>query len=95
VRPGEPGGWPHVSSSFGAIDLAGFQKPPAWWYRSVWLSNVSAADPGRVDLAMGLLPQLQAGFFQQALFRQKYICLMRQGHPLARRTDQVEVRRAE
>lgn len=40
---------------------------------------------GRVDLAMGLLPQLQAGFFQQALFRQKYICLMRQDHPLASR----------
>ena len=38
---------------------------------------------GRIDLAMGLLPQLQAGFFQQALFRQKYICLMRQSHPLA------------
>ena len=38
---------------------------------------------GRIDLAMGLLPQLQAGFFQQALFRQKYICLMRKAHPLA------------
>ena len=38
---------------------------------------------GRIDLAMGLLPQLQAGFFQQALFKQKYICLMRQAHPLA------------
>lgn len=38
---------------------------------------------GRIDLAMGLLPQLQAGFFQQALFRQKYICLMRRDHPLA------------
>ena len=38
---------------------------------------------GRIDLAMGLLPQLQAGFFQQALFRQKYICLMRKSHPLA------------
>ena len=38
---------------------------------------------GRVDLAMGLLPQLQAGFFQQALFSQKYICLMRPAHPLA------------
>ena len=38
---------------------------------------------GRIDLAMGLLPQLQAGFFQQALFRQKYICLMRHLHPLA------------
>jgi hypothetical protein len=43
---GEPGGWPHVSSSFGAIDLSGFAKPPAWWYRSIWLANISAADPG-------------------------------------------------
>lgn len=39
---------------------------------------------GRVDLALGSLPQLQAGFFQQALFRQRYVLLMRQGHPLAR-----------
>ena len=38
---------------------------------------------GRIDLALGLLPQLQAGFFQQALFRQQYICLMREHHPLA------------
>jgi len=47
---GEPGAWPHVSSSFGAIDLAGFQKPPAWWYRSVWLANISTSDPGRPPL---------------------------------------------
>jgi DNA-binding transcriptional LysR family regulator len=40
---------------------------------------------GKVDLAMGLLPQLQAGFFQQSLFKQKYICLMRKKHPLAAR----------
>ena len=38
---------------------------------------------GRIDLALGLLPQLQAGFFQQALFHQSYVCLMRAGHPLA------------
>lgn len=38
---------------------------------------------GRVDLALGSLPQLQAGFFQQALFRQRYVALMRAGHPLA------------
>lgn len=42
---------------------------------------------GRTDLALGLLPQLQAGFFQQALFRQPYVCLMRQGHPLASRAS--------
>lgn len=38
---------------------------------------------GRVDLALGPLPQLQGGFFQQALFRQRYVALMRAGHPLA------------
>ncbi len=38
---------------------------------------------GRIDLALGLLPQLQAGFFQQGLFRQKYVCLLRENHPLA------------
>lgn len=41
---------------------------------------------GRVDLALGSLPQLQAGFFQQALFRQRYVGLMREGHPLAARS---------
>jgi len=41
---------------------------------------------GRIDLALGLLPQLQAGYFQQSLFRQAYVCLMRQGHPLAEKT---------
>jgi DNA-binding transcriptional LysR family regulator len=38
---------------------------------------------GKIDLALGLLPQLQAGFFQQSLFTQKYTCLMRKKHPLA------------
>ncbi len=40
---------------------------------------------GRVDLAIGLLPSLQAGFFQQRLFSQRYVCLMRRQHPLAGR----------
>ena len=37
---GEPHfGWPHISSSFGCIDLAGFPKASAYWYRSWWLYN--------------------------------------------------------
>jgi DNA-binding transcriptional LysR family regulator len=40
---------------------------------------------GQIDLALGLLPQLQAGFFQQALFKQKYVCLMRKKHPLLKK----------
>lgn len=38
---------------------------------------------GNVDLAIGLLPQLEAGFYQRRLFDQRYVCLMRQGHPLS------------
>jgi DNA-binding transcriptional LysR family regulator len=36
---------------------------------------------GTVDLAVGLIPQLQAGFFQRRLLRQHYVCLCRKGHP--------------
>lgn len=39
-------------------------------------------EAGKVDLAIGLLPQLKAGFFQRRLFRQRYVCLMRKGHHL-------------
>ena len=37
---------------------------------------------GQVDLAIGLLPQLKAGFFTRRLFLQRYVCLMRRGHAL-------------
>lgn len=47
---GEPGHWPHISSSFGSFDLAGFPKAPVWWYRSWWLANISASDAGRPPL---------------------------------------------
>ncbi|HTH74756.1 MAG TPA: LysR family transcriptional regulator [Trinickia sp.] len=39
---------------------------------------------GAVDLAIGFLPDLKAGFFQRRLFRQKYVCLFRKEHPLAK-----------
>ena len=41
-------------------------------------------EAGLVDLAIGPLPQLKGGFFQRRLFRQRYVCLFRQGHPLDR-----------
>ena len=42
-------------------------------------------ESGKVDLAIGLLPQLKAGFFQRRLFSQSYVCLMRRGHRLDKR----------
>jgi DNA-binding transcriptional LysR family regulator len=43
-------------------------------------------EAGQVDLAIGLLPQLKAGFFQQRLFQQHYVCLFRNDHPLSKRS---------
>ena len=42
---GEPsnGGWPFVSSTFGAFDLAGFAKAAAYWFRSQWLYAIPDA----------------------------------------------------
>lgn len=33
-------------------------------------------EDGSIDLAVGFLPALQAGFYQQRLFMQRYICLL-------------------
>lgn len=41
-----------------------------------------AMETGEVDLAVGHLPELAAGFFQQRLFEQRYVVLMRCGHAL-------------
>lgn len=36
---------------------------------------------GEADLAVGLIPALEAGFYQQALFRQDWVCLASASHP--------------
>lgn len=41
-------------------------------------------ESGTVDLALGLLPGLQTGFFQRRLFRHRYVCVFRKDHPVAR-----------
>lgn len=51
---------------------------------SVRNTNVNLRDEmesGRIDLAIGLLPDLDFGFFQRKLFSQQYVCLFRRGHP--------------
>ncbi|MFG1342434.1 LysR family transcriptional regulator [Xanthobacter autotrophicus] len=37
-------------------------------------------ESGNVHLALGHLPDLQAGYFQRRLFSQRYVCLFRRGH---------------
>ncbi|MFJ5536518.1 LysR family transcriptional regulator [Vreelandella titanicae] len=47
-------------------------------------------EEGEIDLAVGLIPQLGAGFYQQRLFVQRYVCLMREHHPLAAEVFSLE-----
>lgn len=53
------------------------------------IANLSAntagmLESGEVDVALGFMPQLEAGFYQQALFRQHYVCMASAAHPRIR-----------
>jgi len=47
------------------------------------ISSASRRDleSGDVDLAIGFTPDLEAGFYQQALFAQSFVCLASKAHP--------------
>lgn len=38
-------------------------------------------ESGEVDLAVGFIPQLEAGFHQQTLFLQSFVCMVGRDHP--------------
>ncbi|MBL8382355.1 MAG: LysR family transcriptional regulator [Burkholderiales bacterium] len=40
-----------------------------------------AMESGAVDLAVGFLPDLKTGFYQQRVFSQTYLCMVRTDHP--------------
>lgn len=41
-------------------------------------------ESGEMDLAVGFMPDLEAGFYQQALFAQDFVCLAAKDHPRVR-----------
>ncbi len=43
--------------------------------------SVRRLQDGEVDLAVGFMPQLDAGFYQQVLFEQNFVCLVSSEHP--------------
>lgn len=43
--------------------------------------SVRRLQDGEVDLAVGFMPQLDAGFYQQVLFAQNFVCLVADAHP--------------
>jgi DNA-binding transcriptional LysR family regulator len=47
-------------------------------------------EAGSVDLAIGLIPSLTTGFFQRRLFKQRYVCMFRKGHPTAKNPISME-----
>lgn len=38
-------------------------------------------ESGDADLALGFLPQLESGFYQQVLFQQNFVCMVSKNHP--------------
>jgi DNA-binding transcriptional LysR family regulator len=56
----------------------------------------AALREGRVHLAIGGIADLQAGFYQQTLFTQDWVCLVRRDHPVIRdRLDRDTYQRAD
>jgi DNA-binding transcriptional LysR family regulator len=53
---------------------------------SIDVEKISPESPrrledGEVDLAVGFMPQLEAGFYQQVLFSQSFVCVASRTHP--------------
>jgi len=64
------------------------------------VSKISPDSPaelaeGSVDLAVGFMPHLEAGFYQQKLFDQHFVCLVSRSHPRVGDTLSVEDLRRE
>ncbi len=65
---------PHIRLSISPIDA----------YTADAMSN------GKIDLAIGFIPQLEAGFYQQTLFQQQYICIANINHPRLKNIEMTE-----
>ena len=66
----------------------------------VEISKISPDSPfeladGRVDLAVGFMPHLEAGFYQQKLFDQEFVCLVANRHPRVRDVLSLEALQRE
>lgn len=46
--------------------------------------TLSGMASGQIDFALGFLPALESGIHSRLLFKQRYVCVMRKGHPLGK-----------
>lgn len=58
-------------------------------------NTARALQNGEADLALGYLPWLEAGFYQQALYAQDWVCLTNAGHPRIEHVLTQDAYRAE
>jgi DNA-binding transcriptional LysR family regulator len=64
----------HLASSAPGANLKAQSMPPH--------AAAEALESGAADLAVGYFPDLhRAGFFQQRLFRNEHVCILRRDHP--------------
>ena len=54
-----------------------------------------ALQSGEANLALGFIPELEAGFFQQTLFPQDWVCLVNAAHPRVSRSLSLKDYQAE
>lgn len=69
----------HLASSAPQANVKALSMPPR--------AAADALESGAADLAVGYYPDLhKAGFFQQRLFRNEHVCIVRRDHPTIRKT---------
>jgi DNA-binding transcriptional LysR family regulator len=54
-----------------------------------------ALQSGEADLALGLIPDLESGFFQQTLYPQDWVCMVNSAHPRVSDSMSIESYQAE
>jgi DNA-binding transcriptional LysR family regulator len=53
--------------------------------RNTTVNLRESLETGALDLAIGLIPELKGEIFQRRLFKQRYVCVFRKKHPLAKK----------
>ena len=56
-------------------------------------SLIEDLESGAIDVAIGAFPKLYAGVYERTLFNERYVCLVRQDHPIIKR--RLSLRRFE
>ncbi len=59
------------------------------------LESQQKLEEGRLDLAVGFMPQLDSGFFERSLMREDFVCIASASHPRVRQRVTAQALRRE